>query len=134
MKQRFRPFTVLLTAAVLILPCLEVARAEVSQETLKSISTPDKVETPIGTMEFFDGVPTDATVETVYDNLDRMRGVTAFLDNVGALSVYSVIAGNAGIGIAQPQSDRGRRATAQFGVPLPDRQHLDPCTPSVIST
>ncbi len=102
MKQRFRPFTVLLTAAVLILPCLEVARAEVSQETLKSISTPDTVETPIGKLQFYDGVPTDATVGTLYDNLDRMRGVEVFLDNVGALSVYSVIAGNAAIGLTQP--------------------------------
>ncbi len=29
--------------------------AQVSKETLESISTPDKVETPIGTLEFLDG-------------------------------------------------------------------------------
>lgn len=91
-----------LTTTVLALPCLEVARAEVSQELLKSISIPDKVETPIGKLEFFDGVPTANTVETVYDNLDRMRAVEVFLDNVGALSVYSVIGGNASIGLIQP--------------------------------
>jgi len=102
MKLQSRPLTVLLAAAVFVLPCLKPARAEVSQETLKSISTPDTVETPIGKLEFFDGVPTDATVVTLYDNLDRMRGVEVFLDNVGALSVYSVIAGNAAIGLTQP--------------------------------
>ena len=95
MRQRLIPLTVLLTAAVLALPCLEVARAEVSQESLKSISIPDNIETSLGTLEFFDGVPTDATVEKVYDNIDRSRAVEVFLDNVGALSIYSVIAGNA---------------------------------------
>ncbi len=94
--------TVLLTAALFTLSCLEVARAEVSQESLKSISTPNKVETFLGTLEFFDGVPTDTTVEKVYDNIDRSRALEVFLDNVGALSVYSVIAGNAEIGLSQP--------------------------------
>ena len=49
------------------------AWGEVSKAELDAISIPDKVETAIGTLEFFDGVPTDATVATVYDNLDRMR-------------------------------------------------------------
>ena len=102
MKLQSSPLTVLLAAAVFSLPCLQAARAEVTQEMLTSISTPDAVETPIGKLEFFDGVPTDATVVTLYDNLDRMRGVEVFLDNVGALSVYSVIAGNAAIGLTQP--------------------------------
>ena len=78
------------------------AFAQVTPEVLKSIAIPNKVETPIGKLEFFDGVPTKATVETVYDNLDRMRAVEVFLDNVGALSVYGVISGNASIGLSQP--------------------------------
>ncbi len=74
------------------------AHAQVSQETLDAISIPDRVETSIGTLEFFDGVPTDATVATVYDNLDRMRGMEVFLDNVGAVSMYSVRKGLADAG------------------------------------
>jgi hypothetical protein len=102
MKQPIGSLVVL--TAVVALPWLDMhaAQAQVSPQTLKSISTPDKVQTPIGKLEFFDGVPTDATVDKVYDNLDRMRGVEVFLDNVGALSVYSVIAGNAVIGLVQP--------------------------------
>ena len=38
------------------------------------IMTPNNVETSIGTLEFFDGVPTRETAQIVYDNLDRMRG------------------------------------------------------------
>jgi hypothetical protein len=39
------------------------------------ITTPDSVETRLGTLHFFDGFPDDATVEKVYDNLDFERGV-----------------------------------------------------------
>ncbi len=102
MNQPYRSLVALTAVVVLTWPAMQVAQAQVSPQTLKSISTPDKVETPIGKLEFFDGVPTDATVDTVYDNLDRMRAVSAFLDNIGALSVYSAIAGNAAIGLTQP--------------------------------
>ncbi len=37
------------------------------------IMTPDRVETRIGTLEFFDGLPSRATAEKVYDNLDLIR-------------------------------------------------------------
>jgi hypothetical protein len=102
MKQPYRSLVALTAVVVLTWPAMQVAQAQVSPQTLKSISTPDKIDTPIGKLEFFDGVPTDATVGTVYDNLDRMRGVEVFLDNIGALSVYSVISGNAAIGLSQP--------------------------------
>ena len=102
MKKISRPALAVITAFVFAMPGIRVVQAEVSAEVLKSLSVPDKIETPVGKLEFFDGVPTDATVEALYDNLDRMRAVEVFLDNVGALSVYGVIAGNAGIGISQP--------------------------------
>jgi len=70
--------TVLL-ALVLMLSIGQFAAAQVSKEELKSISTPDSVETSLGELNFFDGVPTDDTVTKVYDNLDRMRGVQVFL-------------------------------------------------------
>jgi len=102
MKKISRPALAVITAFVFAMPGIRVVQAEVSAEVLKSLSVPDKIETPVGKLEFFDGVPTDATVDALYDNLDRMRAVEVFLDNVGALSVYGVIAGNAGIGISQP--------------------------------
>ena len=63
----------------------QTATAQVSKEELQSISTPEKVRTSIGELKFFDGVPTDDTVKTLYDNLDRMRGVQVFL-NTGLYS------------------------------------------------
>jgi hypothetical protein len=65
----------------------------VSEETLKSISIPDKVSTSIGELSFFDGAPTGNTVEKVYDNLDRSRALGVYLDNIGAVSIYSVLKG-----------------------------------------
>ncbi len=60
----------------------------------EGITTPDKVETSIGTLRFFDGVPTDDTVQAVYDNLDRMRGVDVFLNCLPAASMYRLRVGN----------------------------------------
>jgi len=65
---------------------------------LSSIGMPDKIETTVGKLEFFDGVPTDATINTLYDNLDRMRAVQVFLDNQGAGSLNAMRKGNASIG------------------------------------
>lgn len=62
------------------------------------IMTPDEVETAIGTLKFFDGVPTRETVEMVYDNLDRMRGVEAFLNAMPGASVYALVKGQQSIG------------------------------------
>jgi hypothetical protein len=54
------------------------------------ITTPDAVETRLGTLRFFDGFPDDATVEKVYDNLDFERGVQAFLTAMPGASLYAV--------------------------------------------
>ena len=80
-----------ISAAVFLASAVALpAAADVSEAELRAISIPDRVETAIGPLEFFDGVPTDATVSALYDNLDRMRGMQAFLSNVGAVSMASV--------------------------------------------
>jgi hypothetical protein len=62
------------------------------------ITTPDKMKTPIGTLRFFDGVPTQKTVKTVYDNLDRMRGVEVFLNCIPGVSMYGLREGPRSLG------------------------------------
>ena len=59
----------------------------------EKIMTPDKVQTSIGTLSFFDGMPSKATIDKVYDNLDRMRGVETFLNGMPAASLEAVRAG-----------------------------------------
>lgn len=54
-----------------------------------SITTPDVIETSLGTMRFFDGFPDEATVQKVYDNLDLQRGVQVFLTCIPPASAYA---------------------------------------------
>ena len=66
-------------------------KSDIPPSTLKTISTPDKLDTPIGKLTFSDGVPTADTVKTLYDNLDRTRGVTVYLDNLGAVAIRAFL-------------------------------------------
>jgi len=88
----------LVTAVILAIPGIQAVQAEVSEKELKSISMPDEIETSAGKLEFFDGVPTKATIDALYDNLDRMRGVEVYLNNQGAGSMNAMRKGNASIG------------------------------------
>jgi hypothetical protein len=92
----------LLTTAVLAVTAVGVlyqpAAAQVSQEALDSISTPDRVETSIGTLEFFDGIPTRETARRLYDNLDFLRGVETFLNGIPAASVEALRRGQDALG------------------------------------
>ncbi len=64
----------------------------------EQILTPDKVETRIGTLEFFDGIPTRETAALLYDNLDFLRGVETFLNGIPATSLEAIRRGSAEIG------------------------------------
>jgi len=68
----------------------------------ESILTPAEVETSIGTLRFFDGMPDDATVKLTYDNLDRMRGVESFLDFVPMASLEGLRRGFKQVGATEP--------------------------------
>ncbi len=58
------------------------------------ILTPDVVETRIGTLNFFDGLPSEETTKKVYDNLDFMRGVETFLNGIPATSIEGLRLGS----------------------------------------
>jgi hypothetical protein len=62
-------------------------------EALDSISTPNRVDTSIGTLEFLDGAPRPETADKVYDYLDTMRGADAFLKGVPGASLQGLIHG-----------------------------------------
>ncbi len=63
-----------------------------------SITTPDKVESRIGTLDFKDGAPSVETVEKVFDTLDFTHGLNAFLDSYGGASAYAIRQGFLSIG------------------------------------
>ena len=65
------------------------------------ITTPDQVETSIGTLRFIDGAPLPETARLVYDDLDRMRGVDAFLKGIPGASLLAIIEGLHSIGAVE---------------------------------
>src|SRR6266550_5075869 len=89
---------VLIANLALLLRVASAAQAQVSKETRDSISTPNKVETQLGTLEFTDGAPSAATAQKVYDNLDYIRGVDAFMNSFGGASAYAIRQGFHSIG------------------------------------
>jgi hypothetical protein len=66
-----------------------------------SIMTPDKVKTRIGTLEFFDGVPSKETAQLVLDNLTFLRGVEVFLNGVPMASIHALVEGYKSIGVTE---------------------------------
>jgi hypothetical protein len=66
-----------------------------------SITTPDVVETRIGKLEFFDGLPNRETSAKVWDNLDFMRGVEVFLNGIPMTSLDGLRAGHVEMGVTQ---------------------------------
>ena len=64
-----------------------------------SITTPDTVDTHLGTLKFNDGFPDDATVQKVYDNLDFSRGVQAFMSGMPGASLVAMRTGFQKLGV-----------------------------------
>ena len=67
-------------------------------EVPKKLMTADKVNTRLGELDFFDGMPSEKTVKKVYDNLDFIRGVDVFLNFTPAASIEAIRLGLASIG------------------------------------
>jgi hypothetical protein len=59
-------------------------------ETLRSTGVPERIETRLGTLEFVDGVPSRAAVETVYDHLDFLHALNVYLDGFAGASTYAI--------------------------------------------
>src|SRR5436190_22768836 len=64
-----------------------------------SITTPDKVETRIGTLDFKDGAPSKATLDKVYDNLDFTHAFRAFVDTLQGVSINAIRSGLLSAGV-----------------------------------
>ena len=75
----------------------------VSSETRRAISTPDQVASPLGTLEFVDGVPSSDTVEKVYDHLDFVHALNVFLNGYAGASTVALRKGFHEAGAADNQ-------------------------------
>jgi hypothetical protein len=88
-----------LVAAILALAAaVSTTSAQVSRATLESLSTPDRVETRIGTLDYKDGAPTAETAAKVYDALDFTRALNVFNNSFRGASAYAIRKGFQSIG------------------------------------
>jgi hypothetical protein len=113
---KIKPLRIFITAAASVALIFSTATANAQKykaDVPDSITTPDSVETRIGTLKFHDGLPDAETAKKVYDNLDFARGVEAFLAGIPATSVQALKNGfieagfppNGAIGITESLSD-----------------------------
>jgi hypothetical protein len=72
--------------ALLALPFFAAAQTPIPP----SLTTPDKVETRIGTLEFKDGAPSPGTVDKVYDTLDFTHAYEAFVNTFQGASLIAL--------------------------------------------
>ena len=70
-----------------------------SDETLASISTADRLESRLGTLEFRDGAPSEATARLLYDHLDFVHGVEAFINAYPGASMAALRQGFLSAGV-----------------------------------
>ena len=68
----------------------DAPKMKMTTEIPAGIAIPDQVDTPIGALKFFDGVPDEATAQAVYDNLDLSRAVQAYLSSIQIASMHGM--------------------------------------------
>ena len=98
MKQSFKSIFTTLMIVLITGSVTSQKKYKNTTEIPKGITTPNEVETSIGTLKFIDGAPLPKTAEMVYENLDRMRGVDAFLKGMPAASMRGLVVGSAELG------------------------------------
>lgn len=93
MKRPIRAFTTILAGT--LLATIPLAEAQ----TPASISTPDTVNSRIGTLEFKDGAPSKATLDKVFDNIDYTHAYEAFVNTMQGVNAAAIRKGLQDIGV-----------------------------------
>jgi len=70
-----------------------LAHAEVSEETVRSLGAPDRIETSTGVLEFKDGVPTEETAQKAFDAIDFARALEAYNNSFRGASALAIVKG-----------------------------------------
>jgi hypothetical protein len=84
--------------SIAALACANIAYADVSGETIKSLSAPDQIETSIGSLEFKNGVPSPETAKKVFDTLDFTRALNVFNNSFRGASALGLKKGFESVG------------------------------------
>jgi len=97
MTNILRPVALFAGCAVLVLPRLATAQATTAIPP--AITTPDKVETRLGPLDFKDGMPSKDTTDKIYDNLDFTHAFEAFVNTFQGVNNAAAHKGLLDIGV-----------------------------------
>ncbi len=98
MKKPIRTLAGLVVCAILAISrCASAGQA--TPALPQSITTPDKVETRIGTLEFKEGLPSDATADKLYDHIDFTHAYETFVNTMRGVSIRAVHKGLVSAGV-----------------------------------
>lgn len=87
------------TALALCLAAPALGQAQVSQATLDSLSTPDRVETRAGLLTFRDGAPSPETEAKIYDHVDFAHAYDAFVNTFQLANMEAIHEGFLAAGV-----------------------------------
>ena len=79
-----------LAALMAVVMVTTVWAQEKRTEVPAFLTTPDRVESRIGSLEFNDGYPTGETAAKIRDELDYLHGVEAFMNSIQGVSTYAI--------------------------------------------
>jgi hypothetical protein len=87
----------LAVCTTLVLP--HIAAAQTAPPIPPSITTPDKVESRLGPLEFKNGAPSKATLEKAYDYIDFAHAYNAFVNTMQGVSLVAGRRAFLGLGV-----------------------------------
>src|SRR4051812_11229466 len=93
----FGTVAAIVVSATLVL--LRLSAAQTPPAIPPSITTPDKVETRLGTLDFKDGMPSTTTLTKVYDNLDAAHAFNAFVNTMQDVNMEAIRKGMHAVGV-----------------------------------
>ncbi len=80
----------LITTGLMTTVVAQPPKMKMTTDIPPGIATPNTVKTSIGTLHLSDGVPSKATAQKVYDNLDFQRSVQAYLNSIQIASMQGM--------------------------------------------
>jgi hypothetical protein len=92
-----KALAVLVVCGVLAAP--RMANAQAASAIPPSITTPDRVNSRLGTLEFKDGAPSKATIDKMYDQIDFTHAYNVFMNSLDGVSIATLRKGMQSVGV-----------------------------------
>jgi hypothetical protein len=97
MPRLVKALAVLAVCVVLAAPRLATAQA--ASAIPPALTTPDRVNSRLGTLEFKDGAPSKATVDKMYDQIDFTHAYNVFMNSLDGVSIATLRKGMQSVGV-----------------------------------